>query len=103
MALTLLKFEVTQEDIDRGRPRDCAACPGARCIARTLYPYNLPISTWHVSREWVTGWYEVQLVAYRTPVALSEFIDKYDDGISVEPFTFEMEVELYGRLDGHTE
>lgn len=83
---------VTAEDIREGGRVDAFCCPVALALRRAVPP--------HVERVGVTGAYAALWTpdcGHRTtdvllPDAARAFIDRYDDGHDVEPFTFEIEI-----------
>ena len=76
-----IKIEVTQEDIDRGEKGDCAKCPIARAIRRTLKVRYVHVDTDFL--EWGPDY-----SCMNAPVKVSKFIDAFDEGRRVSPFTF---------------
>jgi hypothetical protein len=81
-----LKIEVTLEDIKYGIACNGAMCPVARALARAV-----PDAGVNVGHEFV----ELRVPGLRMgivplPREAREFIGRYDDGGSVEPFTFEV-------------
>lgn len=88
-----LTVTVTQDDIEHGVTRHCQKCPIARAVARELLP--------GMSVEVVAATVRITPVnrpAWHTPVALCEslppraltFIERFDAGKSVRPFTFQL-------------
>ena len=71
----MIKVEVTQEDIEKGKKRDSSCCPVALACKRVV---NLT-------------WSEVfQRVGYNYDRIISRWIGKFDRGEKVEPFSFEL-------------
>lgn len=74
-------IDVTQEDIDKGKPGMCN-CPVARAVKRTtkrrsgvmVYPYNI-----HIGED-----------VYESPIEIIRFIQAYDYNGFVEPQTFDL-------------
>lgn len=80
----LFTVEVTAEDIVNGERGYCTLCPVALALQRT-HP---------VKDGWLVGHYAATLVAMKRVGRRSEydhdavnFITRFDDGESVEPFT----------------
>jgi hypothetical protein len=85
-----MKFQITQEDIDRGIRSDARKCAGSLCILRTLgWPEQYdPLLTNYVS----VSPFHVSIGGGRhlTPDALQDFISRYDKGEPVEPIEFDI-------------
>lgn len=83
-------IEVTAEDIDAGKRRDCHGCPVATALDRATG------ERWAVGvdergravarRERFDGWFAL-------PRAASEFVRRFDAGGMPGPFTFEFDAE----------
>lgn len=85
-----MKVSVTQDDIDHGERHCCERCPVARAIRRVIG--DMPVV--EVERDNVTigplgGWTYATL-----PTRATKFIDRFDVGLKVAPFTFELKYEL---------
>ena len=80
-----LKINVTQANIDAGRPRAAAQCPVALAIAETLK--LSPVFT--LEEEWETLWGEK---GGTLSLGAQRFIVCFDAGIPVEPFVFVTEL-----------
>lgn len=78
-------IEVTQDDIDKGVKNNACQCPVARAIARGT------------EEEWVVDSHSLVRMrdarVWHTPPAAYWFINRYDQGESVEPFTFELPID----------
>lgn len=76
-----MRVEVTQEDIDQGKPRRVTLCPVARAVGRVA-----------TNRYKVTAFYLVPCRTSLPRVILPDkamlFIDAFDAGQPVKPFTF---------------
>lgn len=82
----MLTVTVTADHIERGMPFLCTACPvamaiedalGDRCnYSPSVYPHTLIL--------WADGGRTV----IPTPDPVRAFVESYDDGRSVQPFTF---------------
>lgn len=77
-------INVTQQDIDKGIKRTCLTCPVAIAMARAT---GKSIT---VSRE--SFWYGMRRI--RLPKEAIDFIWAFDDDRKVEPFSFEVTIEL---------
>lgn len=83
-----IKIDVTQEDIDSGLRGSCHDCPVARAILGVLAPLNVVlVGTTYISLEkpgcrW-TG---------RSTKKISKFIQQFDSGILVKPFSFSLNI-----------
>ena len=75
-----VKIKVTQRDIDRGIVEDCRSCPIALATRRTrIMPLGdlfVGSTTLDFNGRWM----------YDSKAA--RFIDRFDAGLSVRPFTF---------------
>lgn len=81
LGMTSLRVTVTQEDITSGVPGDNKLCPVARAINRLLpnaLVYTLAMFTHGDS-------------TYRIPAAAMKFVNSFDRGELVEPFSFVLE------------
>ena len=74
------KIEVTQRDIDRGIVEDCRSCPIALATRRTrimpVHKVSVGAGSLDVEAKW------------RYPEKVATFIDAFDGGESVKPFSF---------------
>lgn len=70
-----LKFQVTQEHIDSGVKVNCELCP----VGLAVQPYKFYFNH-----------FEVNYKAYKSPQIVSDFIKRFDVGLPVEPFEFEL-------------
>lgn len=88
MPMTMIKVEVTQADIDKGDRRNPCGCPIALAIAR-VFPASHP----YCNADGV----EFSPAGDRTDIPLPDevvaWMDRYDAGLVVEPFTFELPSE----------
>jgi len=78
----LIKFDVTQEDIDKGIKRNGSSCMIARCMRRTLNS-----KTVYINRRDVII-YSKDGLTYTAPHEQKVKIDGYDDGFTVRPYFF---------------
>lgn len=99
------EIEVTQEDIDSGECRNIFQCPIARAIKRR-FPYADHSINAHgdpLPAEVSVGYHDANVhyngVPYRAgvPVIAATFINDYDRGLPVKPFTFPL--TLRGVID----
>ena len=86
-----MKIDVTQEDIDRGVKGACTQCPVALALARAFPDVYVDVATTQllVGDEFI-----------RAPSVVSIFIEDFDDGEPVQPFSFDLDlppVEAEGR------
>lgn len=71
-----MKIEVTQEHIDKGTPCTASDCPVALAIGHNCRVYIHSVT--------ING------LKYSIPENVTDFIDRFDAGHSVQPFTFEL-------------
>lgn len=83
-----VKISVTAEHINAGEQRDCADCPVALAIKDTLHPLSIEITDDFIHFGLPGGRYS----PVHTPENVSYFVDKFDDGQPVQPFTFTLEL-----------
>lgn len=85
--MTTLTVDVTQDDIDNGEPVNGNHCAVALALIRaTGDPY---VSCGIATASWYVGG-DVKYVCL--PTKATDFIDAFDEGEPVEPFSFEVEV-----------
>ena len=72
-------IEVTQEDIDNGVPLQGDRCPVAHAIRRAMKTSWASVGDGEICFSNRT---------ISTPLEVDEFIDSFDNGFHVEPFTF---------------
>lgn len=79
-----ITFEVTQDDIDHGRRRDCKDCPIARSAAREFPGYHVLVdSELGLENRESRNYYCASL-----PGEARAFIVDFDQGWPVNPFSF---------------
>lgn len=80
-------IEVTQEDIAKGISRSTCACPVALAVSR------------HLGLNWVSFETVTTLngTKYRLPSKAIEFVQFFDVGREVKPFSFQLEPSLEVR------
>lgn len=80
-----VKITVTKKDIQMGLPSDSCLCPIARAVRRVLG---------RGVRVWRYGVYrrlsEDDFAEF--PERVTQFIDRFDDGKPVKPFTFTLRI-----------
>jgi hypothetical protein len=82
----MTKIDVTKQDIDGGRRGNPFCCPIAIAMHRVLEisPPQCPV----FPSEMKIGWRNIPL-----PNEAKKFVDRFDAGLDVEPFSFEVLVE----------
>jgi len=76
-----LTIQVTQEHIDAGEPKSAGNCPVALALLEICYdPRVYPGGSMSIRYAGVLRWPISKVV--------SKFIDRFDRGETVEPFTF---------------
>ncbi len=79
------KIEVTATDIKKGEPFNVYTCPIGRAISRTLRiksVYVAELIEYHKSGKYFVA---------TLPVKVEKFIDRFDGGKLVKPFSFTLE------------
>ena len=86
-----MKITVTQEDINEGSPQDPGSCPVALACIRELklgktddievVENAVAVGRSTANGDWVTK-------TYKPPVKVTKFIEAFDKGKPVKPFTF---------------
>lgn len=108
-----MRIEVTADDIRHGERRECERCPIARAVQRATNDGAWSVCETSTSRlpgfsgdpddvhnvyvvgKQERGGYDVDPdSAIRLPREVSRFIDAFDSGHDVEPFSFEIEMDL---------
>lgn len=92
-------FQVTQEDIDNGVKCECNECPVALSVLRTLQEAGVELD----KQPFVfTRFIQIGIrgmAPFLAPNHVIMFIHKFDHGLEVEPFNFELPLEVhYGRI-----
>lgn len=77
-------IEVTQEDIDAGIKKNCTKCPIALAVQRAFKNSSLEIGGLSVYQDC----HKVCEMPYEARV----FVQCFDDGKPVNPFTFELHI-----------
>jgi len=99
--VTTVAIAVTQEHIDNGKGNNCEECPVALAFLAALPgAERAAVRYWdhygddarepevHVTVDFAGGTTRY----YRLPCEAAGFVPRLDDGMPVEPFTFEAEV-----------
>lgn len=84
-----ITFEVTQDDIDHGRWRDCNECPIARSAVREFPGYEVSVGS-AIRMYGAGGSYRAAL-----PATAENFITSFDYGHPVDPFSFTAHFQSY--------
>jgi len=79
-----MKIQVTQEDIDKGNPKDCKDCPVWRALSRALKRKDLSVGIWSCFIR------KAPPITFPENVAI--LIENMIDGKEVEPFEFNIEI-----------
>ena len=80
-----IDVNVTQEDIDLGKPLDSDLCPIANALSRKINkPFGIGTCEIFVDSD--------KLSQLPLPINAINFIDKFDTGLKPEPFTFTLEM-----------
>lgn len=83
-------IHVTQEDIDNGRRRDPMSCPVANAIRRECNPYSIRVVPEMVIWGNMLNWGSAP--KSRLPSHVGRRIIRYDGGIIMEPFEFDLNI-----------
>lgn len=87
-------INVTQEDIENGIRHSCFSCPIALAVKReTGCNCSVESANFHLkARIFMMGSYE----AYFPGKEAEDFINNFDGGKPVKPFSFELDVDFPG-------
>lgn len=77
-----MKIQVTQEDIDKGEKNLCHKCAIALAATRA-FGKPMKAMRWRIEDP-ATG------KSFTTPKEVGTFMFRYDDGLPVKPFEFEL-------------
>ena len=83
-----VEISVTADHIDRGTQCCTTRCPVALAIRDTLHPLSVDVQDDLIHFGVSGGKY----VFVHTPEEAGYFVDEFDDGLPVQPFTFILEV-----------
>jgi hypothetical protein len=81
-------IEVTQEDIEKGERGECEKCALALAVSRVT-KYRVEIGLYEA--EFYDG-PELCVGSSDLPIAAMVFVERFDNGHPVSPFTFPLEV-----------
>jgi hypothetical protein len=84
------EFTVTPAHISAGVPGSSTHCPVALAIGEVIHPRRVQVDGAFIHYYRIPGVFEP--VTVTTPEDVSIFVDEFDDGLPVEPFTFTVEV-----------
>lgn len=84
----MIKIQVTQEDIAKGKKSDSSCCPVALACLKTLN------KTWSNVFEQLSLIEDGGMEIFAKRRQLEDFIHKFDAGEKVEPFEFELPDEI---------
>jgi hypothetical protein len=80
-------IEVTEQDIKDGKPCTISSCPIARALRRTL-----PKSVAQVGGDGITMNGVFGRRSITTPAKILAFVESFDNGYPVKPFSFNIDV-----------
>lgn len=83
-----IDIEITERDIAKGKAGDPCNCPVARGLRRAFHERVVSAGMGIMS----VG-PKKRRKRWRTPAAVTVFIDDFDEGRKVEPFTFHLQSE----------
>ena len=87
-----MKINVTEEDIKNGQPQNIQCCPIALALKRTFKTDMVEVKKNDENNEVILqvddNEYDKDYVSNHNDIFY--FVDSYDDGGQVEPFTFEI-------------
>lgn len=81
-----MKVDVTQEHIDCGKPLEPLYCPVALAIDEQAHKVVI-VNYWKLAAA-------DDSFSSPTPVVVRRFVERFDRGLSVKPFSFELEFPL---------
>ena len=88
MKYTIYTINVTEDDIKNGKPKESMHCPVAIACHRAAPDHNFSILHDEIEVD------ESGVIA-ECPWSVFDFVEAFDSGRKVQPFTFELElVEL---------
>jgi len=79
-----MKFKITQEMIDTGKPGGCFDCPVALALLKHFYHVKVNVIEVSVYMK------NSKTVTYKTSKKLQDFIRRFDNNLSVNPNEFEL-------------
>lgn len=89
-----MKFDVLQDDIDKGEVGDPHSCPIALALIRQLPNYGITVGSNYILTERPTP-IENQpyMLRHYSPHSAHRFVIRFDKGKSVKPFSFDLDME----------
>lgn len=84
-----MTISITQKHIDEGGREHCGNSPIARAIKEATKSNEVFVGHYGIGYEREHGYFKH--VMPKTPPTVREFMDRFDEGLPVEPFTFELE------------
>ena len=85
-----MRVEVTEEDIDRGMRHDPHCCAVARGIHRAVGLHvgdRVSVGSRDCTIQWGKARFRGEI-----PDEVGQFIDAFDEGFKVKPFSFELDL-----------
>lgn len=83
--------DVTTPDIRHGVAQDCEECPVAQALERVVRAdIRLAVRSGFVTFYQTPG--DSAAVSIALPWAAREFVERFDEGLGVEPLTFELDI-----------
>jgi len=81
----MIKIQITQDDIDKGKKMDPSNCPLALAIKRQLNPVSVKVSPWCavITNTEIEG-------AKRYGIVDNGFVKRFDRGYEIRPTTVEL-------------
>lgn len=79
-----MKINVTQEHINTGEAGNCKACP----VALALLDAGIALAGLSVGQDEITWMRSVPTYRIDTPSRVAKFIEAFDEGAPVKPFSF---------------
>ena len=89
-----MKIQVTQADIERGIKNRCDFCPVAIAISRHL-PTGLEITVFSEAMLFEGRFGDGPSTAIDTDQTVVDFIESFDNGKPVAPFSFNLSAEVF--------
>lgn len=86
-----ITVSVTEQDIILGVRRNCSSCPVALAIKRKLGHGCVDVLPFVVWIGWCPSY------ATRLPIEATKALDDFDNGETIKPFSFELEVSCSTR------
>lgn len=83
------KIQITKVNIKKGKPLNVQSCPIALAIKRTLKATNLYVA------DIIDFTIKNKIYTAGLPIKAIDFIEKFDTGHKVKPFSFILKGEFY--------